>query len=115
MQALIQYPDPVAANNAKTALEGHAIYDGGYNRVSLLLLYNRQSHCQQTFCLFGESRCPHYTLESSCAICMQYQPPIAHPLYIVNNIHRTQPTSDTCYAVEDLFLCPQRPECQGSE
>lgn len=32
-QALIQYPDPVAANNAKTALEGHAIYDGGYNRV----------------------------------------------------------------------------------
>lgn len=34
MQALIQYPDPVSANNAKTALEGHAIYDGGYNRVS---------------------------------------------------------------------------------
>lgn len=33
LQALIQYPDPVAANNAKTALEGHAIYDGGYNRV----------------------------------------------------------------------------------
>ncbi|KAA6421471.1 MAG: polypyrimidine tract-binding protein 1-like [Trebouxia sp. A1-2] len=31
-QALIQYPDPVAANNARTALEGHAIYDGGYNR-----------------------------------------------------------------------------------
>lgn len=36
MQALIQYPDPVSANNAKTALEGHAIYDGGYNRVSIL-------------------------------------------------------------------------------
>ena len=35
LQALIQYPDPVSANNAKTALEGHAIYDGGYNRVSM--------------------------------------------------------------------------------
>lgn len=34
LQALIQYPDPVSANNAKNALEGHAIYDGGYNRVS---------------------------------------------------------------------------------
>ena len=33
MQALIQYPDPGSATNAKAALEGHAIYDGGYNRV----------------------------------------------------------------------------------
>ncbi len=32
-QALVQYPDPQSASNAKTALEGHAIYDGGYNRV----------------------------------------------------------------------------------
>ena len=32
-QALIQYADAVSAANAKTALEGHAIYDGGYNRV----------------------------------------------------------------------------------
>jgi hypothetical protein len=36
MQALIQYPDPGSATNAKSALEGHAIYDGGYNRVSTL-------------------------------------------------------------------------------
>jgi hypothetical protein len=33
-QALVQYPDPTSASNAKQALEGHAIYDGGYNRVS---------------------------------------------------------------------------------
>ncbi len=33
MQALVQFPDPVSASNAKQALEGHAIYDGGYNRV----------------------------------------------------------------------------------
>ena len=29
----MQYPDPGSAANAKAALEGHAIYDGGYNRV----------------------------------------------------------------------------------
>ena len=34
-QALIQYADAVSAANAKTALEGHAIYDGGYNRVRI--------------------------------------------------------------------------------
>ena len=33
-QALVQFPDPVSASNAKQALEGHAIYDGGYNKVS---------------------------------------------------------------------------------
>jgi polypyrimidine tract-binding protein 2 len=33
-QALVQYPDQASAANAKMALEGHAIYDGGYNRVS---------------------------------------------------------------------------------
>ena len=32
-QALVQFPEPVSASNAKQALEGHAIYDGGYNRV----------------------------------------------------------------------------------
>lgn len=40
-QALIQYPDPVAANNAKTALEGHAIYDGGYNRLKISFSVHR--------------------------------------------------------------------------
>ncbi|EIE19256.1 RNA-binding domain-containing protein [Coccomyxa subellipsoidea C-169] len=34
-QALIQYPDPLSATNAKSALEGHAIYDGGYNRLKI--------------------------------------------------------------------------------
>lgn len=34
LQALIQYPDGMSATNAMQALEGHAIYDGGYNRVS---------------------------------------------------------------------------------
>ncbi|KAK9828852.1 hypothetical protein WJX72_002413 [[Myrmecia] bisecta] len=34
-QALIQFPDPVSANNAKTALDGHAIYDGGFNRLKI--------------------------------------------------------------------------------
>ena len=34
MQALVQYPDGMSATNAMQALEGHAIYDGGYNRVS---------------------------------------------------------------------------------
>lgn len=46
-QALVQYPDPGSAANAKAALEGHAIYDGGYNRVrnaSLLALCLRAEH-----------------------------------------------------------------------
>lgn len=33
-QALIQYPDGMSATNAMNALEGHAIYDGGYNKAS---------------------------------------------------------------------------------
>lgn len=32
-QALVQYSNAVEAASAKAALEGHAIYDGGYNRV----------------------------------------------------------------------------------
>ncbi len=40
VQALIQYPDPGSATNAKVALEGHAIYDGGYNRVRPCSIYN---------------------------------------------------------------------------
>ncbi|KAL3146648.1 hypothetical protein ABBQ32_000876 [Trebouxia sp. C0010 RCD-2024] len=40
-QALIQYPDPVSASNAKTALEGHAIYDGGYNRLKISFSVHR--------------------------------------------------------------------------
>lgn len=40
LQALIQYPDGTSATNAMNALEGHAIYDGGYNKVLLSpLLY----------------------------------------------------------------------------
>ena len=35
LQALIQYPDPTSAGSAKQALEGHAIYEGGCNKVSL--------------------------------------------------------------------------------
>lgn len=38
MQALIQFPDDLSAYNAKNALDGHAIYDGGFNRVSLAVL-----------------------------------------------------------------------------
>ena len=34
VQALVQYPDGVSATNAMNALEGHAIYDGGYNKVT---------------------------------------------------------------------------------
>ena len=34
-QALVQYPDAPSAANARGALDGHAIYDGGYNRVSM--------------------------------------------------------------------------------
>ena len=33
VQALVQYPDGISATTAMTALEGHAIYDGGYNKV----------------------------------------------------------------------------------
>jgi len=33
VQALVQYPEGVSATNAMNALEGHAIYDGGYNKV----------------------------------------------------------------------------------
>ena len=33
MQALVQYSNAAEAGSAKAALEGHAIYDGGYNRV----------------------------------------------------------------------------------
>ena len=33
LQALVQFPEAGSAHNAKTALEGHAIYDGGFNRV----------------------------------------------------------------------------------
>ncbi|GMH40102.1 hypothetical protein BSKO_08006 [Bryopsis sp. KO-2023] len=35
-QALIQYGDNQSAYNAKSALESHAIYDGGYNRLRIL-------------------------------------------------------------------------------
>ena len=35
LQALIQYPDPNSAGSAKQALEGHAIYEGGCNKVCL--------------------------------------------------------------------------------
>ena len=38
LQALVQYSDAASAANAKAALEGHAIYDGGYNRVSAAVL-----------------------------------------------------------------------------
>ncbi|KAK9864277.1 hypothetical protein WJX84_009138 [Apatococcus fuscideae] len=40
-QALIQYADAVSAANAKTALEGHAIYDGGYNRLKIAYSVHR--------------------------------------------------------------------------
>jgi hypothetical protein len=47
LQALIQYSDPMSAANAKQALEGHAIYDGGYNRVSIPLYgYGSQEGCE---------------------------------------------------------------------
>ena len=42
-QALIQYADGVGAGNAKAALEGHAIYDGGYNKVSSIGVLARGS------------------------------------------------------------------------
>ena len=32
-QALVQYSNAAEAASAKASLEGHAIYDGGYNRV----------------------------------------------------------------------------------
>ena len=35
LQALVQFPDEPTATTAKNALEGHAIYDGGYNKVGL--------------------------------------------------------------------------------
>ena len=34
-QVLIQFPDDMSASNAKNSLDGHSIYDGGFNRVSL--------------------------------------------------------------------------------
>ncbi|CAK0779747.1 hypothetical protein CVIRNUC_004841 [Coccomyxa viridis] len=34
-QALIQYPDPTSAGSAKQALEGHAIYEGGCNKLKI--------------------------------------------------------------------------------
>ena len=37
LQALVQFPDDVSASNAKAALDGHAVYDGGYNKVRLCL------------------------------------------------------------------------------
>ncbi len=37
LQALVQFPDDVSASNAKAALDGHAVYDGGYNKVRLHL------------------------------------------------------------------------------
>ena len=33
-QALVQFPDEMIAEAAKQVLEGHAVYDGGFNRVS---------------------------------------------------------------------------------
>lgn len=32
-QAVVQYSSPASANAAKQALEGHAIYEGGYNKL----------------------------------------------------------------------------------
>ena len=49
LQALVQYSNPTEAANAKAALEGHAIYDGGYNRVrrSVLSTCNMLAICLQ--------------------------------------------------------------------
>jgi hypothetical protein len=33
LQALIQYADVMSASTAKAALEGHAIFEGGFNKV----------------------------------------------------------------------------------
>ena len=44
-KALVQFPDPVSASNAKQALEGHAIYDGGYNRVRTVLCHAASVLC----------------------------------------------------------------------
>ncbi|KAK3233288.1 hypothetical protein CYMTET_56405 [Cymbomonas tetramitiformis] len=41
VQALVQYPDMHSAATAKQALEGHAIYDGGY--CTLKLTYSRHT------------------------------------------------------------------------
>ena len=47
-QALVQYPDPGSAANAKAALEGHAIYDGGYNRVRARAAAPRAARTRKT-------------------------------------------------------------------
>ena len=46
----MQYPDPGSAANAKAALEGHAIYDGGYNRVRNASFLALRS-CTEHICL----------------------------------------------------------------
>lgn len=52
-QVLVQYPDEQSAANAKAALEGHAIYDGGYNRVRARLASGKAAqdglHQQEAF------------------------------------------------------------------
>lgn len=40
-QALVQFPDAGSAGNAKQALEGHAIYDGGFNRLKIAYSVHR--------------------------------------------------------------------------
>lgn len=41
----MQYADAASAANAKAALEGHAIYDGGYNRVCVSSAAATSSQC----------------------------------------------------------------------
>ena len=48
VQALVQYPDGISATTAMTALEGHAIYDGGYNKVREPFFLKCQS-CPEVF------------------------------------------------------------------
>ena len=53
LQALVQFPDDVSASNAKAALDGHAVYDGGYNKVKLHLCCCVEFCCCMTTAVTG--------------------------------------------------------------
>ena len=64
LQALIQYPDPTSAGSAKQALEGHAIYEGGCNKVQTIY------GCIHVVFLLNECNAEGMHAESP-SVCMQ--------------------------------------------
>eukprot|EP00884_Botryococcus_braunii_P007834 jgi/Botrbrau1/17051/Bobra.0258s0001.3 len=76
-QALIQFSDPSSAANAKHALEGHAVYDGGYNRLKISYSVHRDLNVKG-----NNERSWDFTNSSNLTY---HPPPLMPPSYGVGN------------------------------